>query len=237
MMKKTALYLLVLPLFIGACKSKCVEDSGIHSVTGMTVKPFDQISVKGPVRLVLRQDSSFKIDLSADSSLIGLVKAEVSGHTLEIKLDSSRYCGKDSVIINAGIGDLKKLEASGAGHVYTASRISVNDLEMKLSGATRINLELNAAKLLTSTDGDARINLSGQAGTHQLKSKGNLNMEAFDFVAGIYDLQVDGVGKLKINVLNELKVKTSGATEIFYKGNPKKVDEKKSGTAKLEKVE
>jgi len=37
-------------------------------------------------------------------------------------------------------------------------------------------------------------------------------------------------------VLNELKVRTDGSSEIYYKGNPKKIDEKKSGATKLEKV-
>jgi hypothetical protein len=37
-------------------------------------------------------------------------------------------------------------------------------------------------------------------------------------------------------VLNELTVKTEGASEVYYKGNPKEVNEKKSGAAKLEKV-
>lgn len=236
MMKKQLLCLLVLPVLFTACKSKCVEDLGILSTRDLALKPFDEITVKGPVRLVMRQDSSYKVNVQSDSAVIDMVKVEVSGHELQVKLDAKQYCGKDSIIVSAGIGDLKKLKAEGAAHIYTSSLINVNDLEMNLSGATMLMLQMNAGKLTTNTDGAANIVLLGQAGAHELKSKGAIQMTAFDFVTGISDLNVEGVAKLKINVLNELKINSTGSADISYKGNPRKLDEKKTGTYKLEKV-
>lgn len=235
-MNRKILYLLALPLLFAACKSKCVEDLGIHATRDYTVKPFDEIKISGPIRLVMRQDSSFKVNIVADSNVIGLVKSEVSGHQLQLKLDSKQYCGKDSIIISVGIGALKKIDAEGAGHIYTSSLINAGDLELNLSGATKLMMEMNVHQLTTNTDGTADLILLGQAGSHQLKSKGALQLNAFAFVTGIYDLNVEGVGKLKINVLNELKIKTSGAADISYKGSPAKIKEDKSGTYKLSKV-
>lgn len=235
-MKKRFLYLLVLPLIFSACQSECPQASGTISHRGVQLKPFDQISLEGPLKLVLNQDSSFMVRTQADSNAVELVKIKVNGQKLVVSLRPDAYCGTDTIVVHAGIGDLKKLEIGKASRVETASRISVNNLELKTTDANSVDLELNAGKLVTTTDGSADIRLSGQAGTHQLKSKGSLNLEAFNFITGIYDLNIDGMGKLKINVLNELKVKTSGASEIYYKGNPAKVEEKKSGTSRLEKV-
>jgi len=235
-MNKKALYLLIFPVVLAACKSKCVEDLGIHATKESVVKPFDEISLDGPIRLVLRQDSSFKINIQSDSAVIGLVKAEVSGHTLELKLDAKQYCGKDSIIISAGIGALKKIESKGAGHIYTSSLINVNDLDMNLSGATAMMMEMNAGKLTTKTDGSANIVLIGQAGSHVIKSTGAMQLTAYNFVTGASDIDNQGVVKLNINVLNDLKIKSSGSADISYKGNPKNVEEKKTGTYKLEKV-
>ena len=235
-MKKIALYIIAIPLLFAACKSKCVEDLGIHSSKDLSLKPYDEIKVSGPIKLLLRQDSTYKLNIGADSSVIGMVKADVSGHELTLKLDAEKYCGKDSIIITAGIGDLKKLSAAEAVKVYTTSKINLNDITINLSGATLLKLDINAGKLTLNNDGAAAINLIGQAGAHVLKSKGTLNLDAFDFAAGIYDLDIEGAGKANINVLNDLKVRTTGATEIYYKGNPKNVDEKKSGVSKLQKV-
>lgn len=237
MMNKTALYFLALPLLFAACKSKCVEDLGIHATREAVVKPFDEIKVSGPIKLIMRQDSSFKVVIEADSSIIDQVKAEVSGHELGLKLDAGKYCGKDSIIISAGIGDLKKLSGEGAPKLYTSSPVNVNELAITLSGAAKVAMDLNAAKLTTTLkDGAATIDLNGQAGVHVVKSKGALNLNAFTFVTGVYDLDLEGTAKVKVNALNDLKIKTSGAVEIYYKGNPKNIQEKQSGTYKLEKV-
>jgi hypothetical protein len=237
-MKKTALYFLALPLLFGACNSKCVEDLGIRTTRDITVNPFDEIKVSGPIKLIMRQDSSFKVNVQADSNIIGKVKADVSGHELTLKLDAKDYCGKDSIMVSAGIGDLKKLTADGAARIYTSSAINVNDLELTLSGATKVSMDVNAGKLTATqkNDGASNIDLRGQAGTFKLKTQGSVTLDAFSFVTGEYDLDIEGVAKLKINVLNNLKVRSTGATEIYYKGTPKNIDEKKSGTYKLEKV-
>lgn len=237
MMNKTALYLIALPLLFAGCKSKCVEDLGIHATREAVVKPFDEISVSGPIKLILRQDSSFKVLIEADSSIIDKVSAEVSGHELNLKLDAKAYCGKDSIIVSAGVGDLKKISGEGATRIYTSSTLNVNELALNLSGATRVVMDLNTGKLTTTLkDGAASIDLNGQAGQHKVKSKGAITMNAFTFITGVYELDLEGTAKMKVNALNDLKIKTSGAVEIFYKGSPKNIEEKQSGTYKLEKV-
>jgi hypothetical protein len=228
--------LLVATISFAGCSSKCIEDSGNHIVRDITVSPFDEIEIDGPVKLVLRQDSSFKVAVSADSSIIDKIKTTVSGEKFKVSLDPMQYCGSDSIVIHAGIGALTEIKAAGASKVYSEGSLHVGDIDMKLSGATELNLNLYAGKVKTESDGAARLALSGQAGVHELDSKGVLELNAFDFVVAQYDIDIQGTGKSNINVLNDLKVKTSGSSTIYYKGNPKNVSDKKSGTSKLEKV-
>lgn len=228
--------ILSLSVFLVSCSSKCIEDSGNHIIKDLTLMPFDEIEISGPVKLVLKQDSSFKFTVSADSNIIEKIKTTVSGETLKINLDPMNYCGSDSIVIHAGIGALSEIKAAGASKVFSEGALHVGDMELNLSGATELNLNLYAGKLTTKSDGAARLNLSGQAGIHKLNSKGMLELNAFNFVVGQYDVNIEGTGKSNINVLNDLKVKTSGASSIYYKGSPKNVSEKKSGTSKLEQV-
>lgn len=233
----TGIYLLIAAsTILSSCSSKCIEDSGKHIIKDATVKPFDEIEISGPIKLVLKQDSSFAITISADSNILEEIKPDVSGHTFKVSLDPMKYCGTDSIIIHAGIGALKVIKATGSSKVYTDGKIYLGDIDLDLTGAPDLNLNMNAANVKTEVDGAAKIILTGQAGSHKVESKGMLNLDAFSFVVGVYDLDIEGTGKSSINVLNDLKVNTSGASEIYYKGSPKNVSEKKSGTAKLEKV-
>jgi hypothetical protein len=221
---------------LSSCSTKCIEDSGKHLNKDVKVEPFDEIEISGPIKLVLRQDSSFAINISADSNIVDEIKPDVSGHTFKLKLDPMRYCGTDSIIIRAGIGALKVIKADGSSKVYSEGKLNLADLDLDLTGSPDLNLNINAANLKTKVGGAAKLTLTGQAGSHKVESKGVLNLDAFNFVVGLYDVDMEGTGKSNINVLNDLKVNTSGATAIYYKGSPKNVSEKKSGTAKLEKV-
>lgn len=235
-MKNISFIALFIPVLLAGCENKCIEDSGKVVSRTVTLKSFDKIKVDGKIKLILTQDSSYTVQVDADSNIIAYVKADVSGSELKVKLDYDKYCGTDSIVVRAGIGELKQLDADGAVKVVGEERIYANDVNLEFSGSSDVRLDLSAAKVKTKVDGIGEFVLSGQAGAHELKINGKAKVDAFDFVVGVYDIETDGIGKANINVLNELKVRTSGSSEIYYKGNPKKVDEKKSGATKLEKV-
>ncbi|HWW43333.1 head GIN domain-containing protein [Pedobacter sp.] len=237
-MKKLTFLILLLPILWSACKTKCVEDSGVRALRAQTVKEFNEIEIAGPIKLVLHQvpDSVYQVKVSADSNVVNLIETKVSGGTLKLKLDTAAYCGKDSIVVYASIAQLKSLKAESPSKVVSSGRLNVDDLKLTLNGSTEVNLDLNAGKVTTEVDGATKIHLTGQAGTHLFKAKGAVELDAFDFVVGIYDLNIKGVGKANINVLNDLKVATSGATSISYKGNPKNVKEDKSGSSSIQQV-
>jgi hypothetical protein len=235
-MKKLLAIILFFPVLLAGCSSGCIEDSGIRIAKATVVKPFDKIAIEGAIKVILKQDSTYAIKIEADSSVMGEIKADVSGSELTLKLKEGSYCGSDSVVVYAGIGELKELSGSGAVNVRTQGVVNGKDLTMNFAGATDVSLDLSVANLTTSMDGVGKLNLSGQAGTHKLTTTGSSETTAYNFITGLYDIHITGSGKASINVLNELKVNTDGSSEVYYKGNPKKVDEKKSGAAKLEKV-
>ena len=235
-MKNLRNIILFIPVLLAGCSSACIEDSGIRIAKGSVVKPFDKINIEGAIKVVLKQDSTYAIKIEADSNIIEQVKAEVSGSKLSLKLKKESYCGTDSIVIYAGIGELKELEGAGAVNVRTDGLINGKDLTMNFAGASDVALNLSVANLTTKMDGVGKLNLSGQTGTHKLTTTGSSETTAYNFIAGLYDIHITGTGKASINVLNDLKVRTDGSSEIYYKGNPKKIDEKKSGATKLEKV-
>lgn len=237
MLIKKLLVLAIPVLLMIGCKDKCIEDSGVQANRGTVVKNFDKIKVSGAIKLVLRQDSSYAVKIITDSNIIDYVKVDVGSNELRLKMDENlKYCGGDSVVAEVGIGVLKALNGKGAVKVLSDGLIYADDVELTFSGSSDVSLNLNAGKLTTFMDGIGKLHLTGQAGIHNLATQGTAEVNAFDFVAGVYNIDINGSGKAQINVLNELKVKTEGASDVYYKGNPKNVKEDKSGAAKLEKV-
>ncbi len=97
-------------------------------------------------------------------------------------------------------------------------------------------MELDAANVTTEGNGSAEIHLKGQASSHKVQLAGSGKIYAFDFVVGSYDIETTGASHCEINVLHDLNVNTTGASDIQYKGNPSNVNSHKTGASTLTKV-
>jgi len=235
-MKQLSLFLLALSLLFTACNTKCVEDSGIRVERAQQLEAFEKLEIRGPIKVILVQDSSYKVRISADSNIVEDVKASISSKTLKLKLDPEKYCGKDSVIVYAGIIYLKSIRLENGSKLASNGLLNLKDVELDLDGNTEVNMDLTTGKMTTNVDGTSKITLRGQAGEHNLKSTGALTLDAFDFVTAKVSMNTEGVNKANINVLNDLNLETTGTSEVYYKGSPKNINKKKAGTAILKKV-
>jgi len=235
-MKQLSLFLLALSLLFTACNTKCVEDSGIRIERAQQMEAFEKLEIRGPIKVILQQDSSYKVRIAADSNIIEDVKASVGSKTLKLKLDPEKYCGKDSVIVYAGINNLTSIRLENESTLASSTLLHLRDVELILNDNTVVDMELTTGKMTTTVDGTSKITLRGQAGEHNLKSTGALTLDAFDFVTAKISLNTEGVVKANINVLNDLNLETTGTSDVHYKGSPKNINKKKAGTAILEKV-
>jgi hypothetical protein len=135
-----------------------------------------------------------------------------------------------------GIKRLNELKASGAVEVESDGKITTQDIEFTLSGATKLTMDLNAANVRTTGSGVTTINLKGQATSHDLEMAGSGKLHAFDFVVSNCSISSSGIGHSEVNVLNKLNVHSSGASDVKYKGNPT-VNNDKSGASSVEKAD
>ncbi len=222
---------------LSSCRNlKCVRGSGNISTENRKADEFSKLDVSGAFKVHLKQDSSLTISIKGDDNLLKYVSTSVEGGELRIK-SKKNFCDADSIVINIGIKSLSAIGASGAVEVSSYGKITTGDISFDLSGATKVNLDLNAAKVTTEGSGMSELNLTGQAASHHVEASGVSKLNAFDFVVGDYDINTSGVSNCKINVLKTLNVHSSGAADIEYKGSPATVNNDKSGASSIKKVD
>jgi hypothetical protein len=95
---------------------------------------------------------------------------------------------------------------------------------------------MNAANVRTTSSGASEIFLKGQASSHEVDLSGSSEINALDFVVGKYRIESSGSANSKINVLNELEVKSSGSSDVEYRGNPSKLSNDDSGASSIRKI-
>jgi len=239
-MKKITLNLFVLVAVMSvAVLSSCrfgVRGSGNVIVENRKVGDFTKLDVSGAYKIVLKQDSTLSLSISADDNLLKYIKTEVSGDKLRI-YNKKNLRPRGDLTITIGVKSLNSVETSGAVEVSSHGKIIVQDLKFDLSGATKITMDLNAANVTTDGSGATRINLTGQASSHRVDLSGASKINALDFVVGDYTIETSGASKCEINVLNSLNIHSSGAAKVRYRGNPKTVNDDKSGASSVEKID
>jgi hypothetical protein len=88
----------------------------------------------------------------------------------------------------------------------------------------------------TQSSGASEIFLKGQASSHEVELSGSSSIDALDFVVGKYRIESSGASNSKINVLSDLRVKSSGASDVEYRGNPSNVSNDDSGASSVRKI-
>lgn len=222
---------------LSSCNFSCIQGSGNKTSVTRKVSDFKKIDISGGFKIKLKQDSSGSLTITGDDNLMQHIKTEVSGGKLRISTDNKNICSDESTEITIGIHNLEVLEASGAVEVTTEGKLVTQDLRLGLSGATKINMDLDAAQVSTQGSGATEVYLKGQATSHKVKLSGSGKVYAFDFIVGSYKISTTGATECEINVLNDLDVNSTGASSIKYKGNPTKISNDKTGASSITKVD
>jgi hypothetical protein len=218
------------------CMLTCVHGSGHQVTESRKVGNFTKLDISGGFKIVLKQDSSLSLNITADDNLLKYVKTNVDDGVLHI-YTKKNFCNSGQMVLNIGIRQLEEIKGSGAIEVVADGKITTKDIAFRTSGASKITLDLDAANVTTEGSGASEMFLTGQASSHHVEISGVGKIHAFDFVVGNYYISTSGAGECQINVLHSLEVHSSGASDVKYKGNPSSVTNDKSGASSVNKVD
>ncbi|RKR83082.1 putative autotransporter adhesin-like protein [Mucilaginibacter gracilis] len=214
----------------------CKSGSGKMITEKRDVKGFSKLDISGSYTVVIKQDSVESISVTADDNLMKYVKVNLDGDKLRVH-SKGNICGSGKFLLTISLRNLSALKTSGAVEVSSNGKIIAKDLDMNMSGASKVTLDVDANSVTTTGSGITEINLTGQASSHNVELSGSGQLNALDFVVATYDIESSGVSHCKINVLNQLNINSSGVADVQYKGNPAKINNNKSGASTLKKIE
>ncbi len=214
--------------------SNCIKGSGTSASQKRTPGTFTKVNLQGDYNVVLKQDSSYGVTITADTNLFQYIKTTVTNGTLVISNQQS-ICSTSTININIGVGNLAAVIASGKEVITADSAINAQSFAFQLSGADNVTMTLNATSLTSTISGKGTINLTGKAASHDITVSGTGTLKAYNFVVGAYTTHTSGVGNFQVNAVNTLDVHTSGTSDVKYMGDPK-ITNQHSGISIVQKA-
>lgn len=225
----------IILLLHSGCNLDCITSSGKQVSQVRSVDSFSSITTSGTVKLVLKQGPSQEVRIVADDNIQDEIRTHVNGKTLKIEIEGN-ICDGGQIIAYLTAPNFEGVDASGAVELTSDGNLKVQDFAIRISGSSKVNLDLNAANVITKSSGSSEIHLKGQAGSHDVDLSGAGSIDALDFIVGKYSIETSGASQSRINVLNELRVKSRGASDVQYRGNPSQISNDESGASSLKKI-
>jgi hypothetical protein len=204
------------------------EVSGGRLRIGTEDKWFSRNSKEEKITVYITVPKIEAVAVSGSGNIIGqsIIKANdlnlnVSGSgSMALEYDASGDVNAD--VSGSGTLDVKgnskdfDSDVSGSGRVVIAGRID-NTADFGISGSGKIQASGSADLVKTNISGSGKVLAS-------------------DLQADRCDVRISGSGDVEINVKSELEANISGSGNVYYKGNPNKVNANSAGSGKVRKM-
>jgi len=195
---------------------------------------FDGLRVSTGIDVYLRQGDKESISVESDENLQEYIITEIQGGVLHVYSEANIRDSKEKKVY-VTMKDIKSVKASSAGDITGESPIRTKDIEIDVSSAGDIRLDVTADKINADISSSGDLSLKGKADILEadLSSAGDLN--AYDLEVREANVSVSSAGDADINVSEKLTARASSAGDINYSGNPKYIDAHSSSAGGVHK--
>jgi hypothetical protein len=239
LMKKIALFSLVIFLFASGCREITgprVRGSGNIITENRNETGFNRIDVSGAIDVFIKQDSTTSVKVEADDNIMEYVIVNTSGSTLEIHTENNiRLKPSHKIKVYVTNPDYKELLVSGASSIRSENEISSPDaLHIEINGASEGRLELNAPKVSVNLGGASHADLRGKTRDFEGDASGASEIKGFDLLSENANVEASGASSIEVFASVRIDGQASGASSVNYKGNAQ-VTVDKSGASSVNK--
>ena len=219
---------------------------------------FSSVDISSAFEVDITQSSTYSVVISADEDLFDYIEVTQVGSKLTILL-SPRHIFTDFTLGNRvlkaeiSMASLHGLELSGASRGTVTGFRSASPLRLDVSGATTLKLSnivsgdtdidiSGASKLsgnLTAGDADftvsgaSSMDLSGVANNMEIEVSGASRADLEEFHVGNVDVTLSGASEATVYVNEVLDIEVSGASRLYFVGNPTLGDTEISGASTI----
>lgn len=189
---------------------------------------FSAIEVSSGVDVFLSQGSAEKVVVKADENLLDHIETMVEGNVLKITTKGSIRRAK-ALDVYVTVTALDRIQANSGSDVKTESALKVNNLVIRMSSGSDLDMEVTANEMTCNLSGGSDANLSGKVGVLVAEANGGSDIEAKNLEVNKCTIKARGGSDARVHVTGELDIEAQGASDIYYSGNPKVLSSKASG--------
>jgi hypothetical protein len=201
------------------------------------VEGFTRVEVSNAIQLEITRSDEYSVTITGYENLVERIDVGLAGQELTIRFQPGTYF-RNNVRAIVAMPDLSGLTVSGASRAVAEGFESTGDFHLDVSGASRVEINIEAGKTTAEISGASRLDgrllaqefmldvsgasqceLTGNAGDTELDISGASRVDLLELPVQNVDADISGASRVTINMSGTLNVDLSGASRLQYTGD------------------
>ncbi len=218
--------LVVLALLLVPALAGCVF--GFNAITGSgnvitqeyDFTDFNNIDIGHAFKVNITPGDSYSVVVRVDDNIVDKLLVEQKDSRVTIGLQQGTVVTQATLEADIILPDLNRLDVSGAAQVQLNDLDTVDTFIAEASGASRIQGGLTANDVELEASGTSNITLVGSGANVVAKASGVSKIDLEGFEAVDAQTEASGTSTVIVNIVGILDADVSGASNVYYVGNP-----------------
>ncbi len=197
------------------------------------VTSFTKIDASGAPTITYTQSDSLSLTVEGEAGDLENIETRVADNTLFIKTKGNvRHPYKIWVRGNT----LNAISASGATNFKTTTSLKADSLLIEASGASNLNIFMNAHAVRAIVSGASDVTLEGNNDNFYADVSGASNLKSYKLASAKTSVTSSGASTAKVFASQKLVANATGASTIKFKGEPKEVSAEGSASSQIIRI-
>jgi hypothetical protein len=222
MFKLIILFVSLMVILLSGCVPITLTGSGNVVTQEEPITGFDSVDISHSFNVDISQGESFSVVIRIDDNLIEHLHVVKQGDTLKIGLDPNRDFNIQNATMEAKvtIPELTGLDLSGSSDANITGFISTKNLTVDLSGSSSLVGDIEAGDISIDLSGSSDLTLAGSGGDMTIDISGSSDLDMAELPAVDARVSASGSSSAIVNASGRLDVDASGASDVYYLGDP-----------------
>ncbi len=231
MIMKKILTLSLIWLAVTACVA---QNKGPQTTRTLKVSDFTKLSMGSAFKISVDQGSSFRVTVSGREADLDDLEYSVSRGTLKVGYKNNSWSkNREGVQLEVTMPALDGVDFSGASNAKVKGFRGSRDMNINVSGASKVEMDFSADKVFVDLSGASRLVLMGKAEILEGEMSGASTFDGKDFPVKEANLEASGASRASVVASSALQADASGASRIRYTGSAKQVRSSTSGASSI----
>lgn len=215
------LFILFTVIFTSSAQTQLIVDP--NAQVRALDRSFSKIKVSNGIDVFLSQSDTESLAVSAaEKKYADRIVTVIEGGQLRISYDHNGNwnIGDKNLKVYISFKELSELNASGSSNIKIAGTLNSDKLLLRLSGSSDFSGNVKSRELVIDLSGSSDVKISGSASVLNLENSGASDFDGYDLAVDVCTTKSSGASDVNITVNKEINVQASGASDVYYRGNP-----------------